>query len=314
MAHGCCKIDEHRMIIVGGHGHYAIPMSSGYIYAARIEQSTPLPNDMPEAQYDPCAVRNKDYMYVIGGRGTDADDSRPRNSLYRLSLVTYEWTVMASPMRTGRKGCAGILLGDYLYIFGGANGTYLASAERYSLVGNIWEDLPDMAAPRHWHCAVAALRKDIYILGGNGAGILEGFDTELLEWRIGVSLCDMPESRFSAAAVVLKDRYLVVIGGHCDERDDETAGCLIYDCLINRWSSTPAHLNMITARCGHSAALLDGKIVVAGGFCDGECISSMECIDAGDIFEYAPLDYPLPTQIFNRILELGKPHDDAGAA
>merc|ERR1712127_97361 len=115
-----------------------------------------------------------------------------------------------------------------------------------------------MAAERCGHCAVAALRNTIYILGDDYTRILEVFDTALLEWRTDASLCDMPELRNGAAAVVLKNRYLVVIGG-LDEEGEVTAGCLIYDCSINHWSSTLASMDMITARHDHTAAALDGK-------------------------------------------------------
>ena len=91
-----------------------------------------------------------------------------------------------------------------------------------------------------------------------------------------------------------------MIGGEGDE-GKATAGCLIYDCSINNWSSTPACMNMITARYLHTAAVLDGKIVVAGGS-GGRGLSSMECIGTRDILEYAPLDYPLPQTYFNQIL------------
>ena len=54
-------------------------------------------------------------------------------------------------------------------------------------------------------------------------------------------------------------------------------------------------MNMTTGRQGHTASLPDGKIVVAGGRVGGRSLLSMECIDAHDVLEYAPLDYSLPT-------------------
>ena len=148
------------------------------------------------------------------------------------------------------------------------------------------------------------MRNRIYVLGGHHTRVLEVFDTALLEWRAGASACDMPAMRYYAAAVVLKNRYLVMIGGRGVE-DGITAGCLIYDCSINRWSPTPVCMNMITAREDHTAAVLGGKIVVAGGY-NGQCLSSMECIESTYLLEYAPLDYPLPQIYFNQILQLGK--------
>ena len=88
--------------------------------------------------------------------------------------------------------------------------------------------------------------------------------------------------------------------------DHITAGYLIYNCSINHWSSTPVSMNTITARYSHTAAILDGKIVAAGGHDAFQYLSSMECIDAHDILlEYTPLDYPLSVEYFNQILQLG---------
>ena len=64
---------------------------------------------------------------------------------------------------------------------------------------------------------------------------------------------------------------------------------------------------MIKPRYQHTAAVLDGKIVVAGGRGrDNKVLASVECIDADALLEYAPLHYPLPTLLFNRILVISK--------
>ena len=81
MGHGCCGIDENRMIILGGENDgYAL--SSGFVYDKRTKQSTRLPNDMPSARSGFCAVANERYMYIIGG--LDADDNAVR---YHVSAV-----------------------------------------------------------------------------------------------------------------------------------------------------------------------------------------------------------------------------------
>ena len=103
---------------------------------------------------------------------------------------------------------------------------------------------------------------------------------------------------------------MVKIGG-LNEDGYATADCLIYDIWSKHWSLTPLSMDMLTSRAICSAAVLDGKIVVAGGMSGySRSLSSTEFIDIDDLLEYAPLHYPLPSLVFNRILEIGKPDDD----
>ena len=159
-------------------------------------------------------------------------------------------------------------------------------------------------ADRGRHCVISTTGSEIYIVGGDTCSV-DVFDTATLTWK---DLCELPEVRRCAAAVVLKNKYLVVIGGHDKYGYRVTASCLIYDIWCNRWSTTPASMDMIKARKHHTAAVLDGKIVVAGGLGqDGNVLASVECIDADALLEYAPLHYPLPKKLlFDRILEIGK--------
>ena len=72
---------------------------------------------------------------------------------------------------------------------------------------------------------------------------------------------------------------------------------------------------MLTPRFQFTAAVLDWKVVVAGGS-DGDRkpIPSAEFIDINDLLEYAPLHYPLPLLVFDRILEIGKADDNTDDA
>jgi len=66
-------------------------------------------------------------------------------------------------------------------------------------------------------------------------------------------------------------------------------------------------MNTCKPREYFTAAVLDGKIVVAGGV-DGrdQVLSPAGFIDIDNLLEYAPLHYPLPSLVFGRILEVGK--------
>merc|ERR1719215_2323442 len=212
-------------------------------------------------------------------------------------------------MGTARSFFAAALKDKYIYVFGGINDDNpngLSSAERYSIDNNTWEELADMPEERDRHCAVSTTGSEIYIVGGDTCSV-DVFDTASLSWKNPTYLRDMPEVRRDAAAVVLKNKYLVVIGGY-NNYGAVTASCLIYDIWCNRWSTTPVSMDMIEARYRHTVAVLDGKIVVAGGQDrDRNVLTSVECIDADDLLEYTPLHYPLPKKLlFDRILEIGK--------
>ena len=309
-AHGCCEVDKHRMIIVGGENAYAETLSSGMIYDARTELWTPLPNDMPEPLHSFGIAGNDKYVFVIGGMNARDGFS---NTVYRLSLETYKWTTMAL-MGTARRGFAAVRKGDYIYVFGGNSDSGSRLAERYSILNNIWESLPDMVEARCSHYAIAGSGDDIYIVGGDiGIDSLEIFDTASFLCETEATSHEIP-GRMYAVVVLLKDQYLVMIGGLNDDCGI-TAGCLVYDIWSKHWSVTPLSMDMITPRDDNfTAIVLDGKIVVSGGSNGGRRrILSSEYIGVDDLLEYAPLHYPLPSLVFNRILEIGRADGDSGS-
>jgi len=120
--------------------------------------------------------------------------------------------------------------------------------------------------------------------------------------------------RACAAAVLLKDRYLVVIGGRDDMQS--LASCSIYDCLLNGWRTAPSSMNILNGEFDLTgAAVLDEKIVlVSGSYTKRGCLSSMEYVGVDDLLRFAPVVYPIPTFYFNRILLIGKADivDDSG--
>eukprot|EP00816_Leptocylindrus_hargravesii_P002420 CAMPEP_0196804018 /NCGR_PEP_ID=MMETSP1362-20130617/3534_1 /TAXON_ID=163516 /ORGANISM="Leptocylindrus danicus, Strain CCMP1856" /LENGTH=137 /DNA_ID=CAMNT_0042175989 /DNA_START=19 /DNA_END=429 /DNA_ORIENTATION=- len=133
-----------------------------------------------------------------------------------------------APMATARHDFAAVLKEKYIYVFGGYNGSSLSSTERYSIANNTWEELPDMPkGSRDFHCAISTTGSEIYIVGG-GTRSVDVFDISSFSWKDPTYLRHMPEERWYAAAVLVKEKYLVVIGGR-DEDYAATASCLIYD-------------------------------------------------------------------------------------
>uniref|UniRef100_A0A7S2KXD3 Uncharacterized protein n=1 Tax=Leptocylindrus danicus TaxID=163516 RepID=A0A7S2KXD3_9STRA len=167
-------------------------------------------------------------------------------------------------------------------------------------------------------CAVTATGSDIYIFDGETSSqsvfggyyncSIDVFDTgSPFTWKTDINIRDMPDERYYATSVLLKGKYLVIIGGR-DKYGGLTASCFICDLSSNLWSSTPKSMDMIKARLYHTAEVLDGKIVVFSGSdqFNENILASMEFIEVDALLEYSPLHYPLPSWIFKRILEIGK--------
>eukprot|EP00814_Leptocylindrus_danicus_P005026 CAMPEP_0116024614 /NCGR_PEP_ID=MMETSP0321-20121206/12438_1 /TAXON_ID=163516 /ORGANISM="Leptocylindrus danicus var. danicus, Strain B650" /LENGTH=270 /DNA_ID=CAMNT_0003496411 /DNA_START=290 /DNA_END=1102 /DNA_ORIENTATION=- len=261
---------------------------------------------MPVALGGCSVVADAKYAYVIGGVN--------ENFVPDLVLETLEWTIMA-PMSRLRKNCAAVLRGKYIYVFGGFHEAWLVSVERYSIAENSWQDLSDM--PRKHYCShpsAVIFDKDIYIMGS--LKVLDIFDTVSLMWKAGEDPSrKFPKSASAITAVALKNRFLVVICGWKGQIGSIRRSCYIYDRIFNFWAKMPAALNINFSRTGHTAAVLDGKIVVFGGS-DNRYLSasSIEFIDVDNLLDCVPLTYPLPSFYFNRILILEKDGGNQGKA
>jgi len=292
------------MIIVGGTDvKTKRRLSSGAIFDSRTQQWKDLLNNMPVALSSCCAVANAEYAYVIGGEGQPTNYN-PVNVLYRLSLKTLKWTTMA-PMRRARLYFAAVLRENYIYVFGGYDGEHwVVSAERYSIVDNSWEELPNMPRQRRGHSA-CLLGKDIFLVGGYDY-VSDVFDTVSLRWETGENPRNVPVMTGYVAAAGLKGRYLVMIVGR-DPQPSSLRSCFIYDSIFNCWSETPASMKMVEGRSLPTPSkifVMDGNIVV---FCGGlQGFDSIEFINVDALLEYAPLIYQFPPFYFNQILVLGK--------
>merc|ERR1712232_605763 len=74
------------------------------------------------------------------------------------------------PMLQGRLGHAAAVLEDagdkFIYVCGGSDGSVtMASAERFDISKQIWEELPPMGVPRLGH-ACAVVNGRVYAIGG----------------------------------------------------------------------------------------------------------------------------------------------------
>ena len=236
----------------------------------------------------PTAVEVNGYIYVIGGVNDDQGGGTPLNTVERASISPDgslgAWQVLTATLNTGRRGAASVVVGDYLYVVGGASGPWglstLNSVERSRINPDAslgaWEVLTATMNSERGALGLAAYGGYLYALGGY---LDTGMSLETLssvekagispDGTLGAWTSETPLTcgRLESSAVIVSNT-LIVIGGWaymnssaCPVETNEigTGGTL------GPWSVTsPASVD----RPGVSAAVYNQSIYVVGGHAD----------------------------------------------
>lgn len=124
--------------------------------------------------------------------------------------------------------------------------------------------LPGLVQPRKAYVSVQLPDGQILVTGGvrlfENVSSTELFDPASRTWT---QSGDLSIGRTDAAAVVLQDGRVMVLGGENRDHLDPLASTEIWDPATGQWSAGP-HMN--EARTGHTATVLeDGRVFVFGG-------------------------------------------------
>jgi len=158
-------------------------------------------------------------LVVIGGQGHSkasysSDDSVILSSMERLEPEKGVWELLPH-MPTPRKGCAGVVVGEELYVIGGQGLDGPCDAvEVYNPWTGYWRVGPSLLYPRSSCTALPLLvkgRHKIVVVGG-GDGHVQLLDTALQSWEEWPSL---GYPRAGCALLLLND-YLYVVGGEAE--------------------------------------------------------------------------------------------------
>ncbi|HEX5609725.1 MAG TPA: kelch repeat-containing protein [Solirubrobacterales bacterium] len=221
-------------------------------------------------------------LYLAGGY-LNGDDAT--NSLWRYDPVANDWQELP-PMGLARGGAGTAVVGDKLYVAGGAPQTFgvaltgspYGRLEIYDFASETWSTGPDMPVPRH-HTVAIGLGGKLYVAGGR-AGLLDTnndtppsaefdrFDPVKDAW---VRLPQMPLGA-GFVGITTAAGKVVIVGGEDQQHWEDGGGwaspsAWAFDPRTNRWQRLP---DLHIERRGFGAATTGGRVyALMGSYCPG---------------------------------------------
>jgi N-acetylneuraminic acid mutarotase len=215
---------------------------------------------IPQAVNHAAAAAYRGDLYVVGGYASAHGLAGETDALWRYDPAADRWTKLRSAP-TARGALAAGVVGDRLYVAGGARGgTALATLEIYDLRRRRWSRGPSLPTARE-HLAGAVHGGAFYVLAGRAGGlnnvrVAERYVPARRRWE---RLPPMRKARSGIAAATVSGR-VVVVGG------EESAGTIVevesFDPRTRRWRSEP---RLPTPRHGLGAVAYRGQVLVLAG-------------------------------------------------
>lgn len=258
--------------VVGGYTEGGAPTAAAERYDTAHDRWQ-LVAPMPVALNHAAAVSHGGALYVAGGytgapfslgmpSGGPADASR---DLWRYEPGSDTWSRMP-PAPTARGGAAAAVIGDELYLAGGADELLpLTSFEIFDFTTRTWRRGPDLPLATE-HVSGASHGGDFYVLGGRPA-YGRGVYATAFRYRPGAGrwerVADMRRGRAGFAAVG-SCAGPVVYGG--EDPGSSPSGTIAeverYDPRMDRWEPLP---DMRSPRHGLGGAAAGGRAYALEG-------------------------------------------------
>jgi len=164
---------------------------------------------LPGAKASLSLVSVNDRLYALGG-----EDGAP--GLFVYDPETQSWNAAEAPDEINRRGAAAVVLGDEIWLIGGArNGQATSRVDVYHTLSQTWRRAPDLPEPRAGHAA-AVLDGAVHVFGGRSADMRRTLASHVAlnagseTWE---SLSDMPAARTEAGVVSVNGAIWLIGGG-----------------------------------------------------------------------------------------------------
>ncbi|KAL3520858.1 hypothetical protein ACH5RR_019007 [Cinchona calisaya] len=200
----------------------------------------------------------------------------------RSQVKTHYW-VRASPSDFGgtlprpRSGHTAVNIGkSKVVVFGGlVNKKFLNDIIVYDIENRLWfqpqcsgsgSDGQVGPSPRAFHIAVA-IDCHLFIFGGRSGGKRLGdfwvLDTDIWQWSELTSFGDLPSPRDFAAASAIGNRKIIMYGGWDGKK--WLSDVYVLDTISLEWMELSVSGALPPPRCGHTATMVEKRLLVYGG-------------------------------------------------
>jgi hypothetical protein len=281
--------------------------------------STSTPRPVPRERHTAVRCGSTNQMAVFGGR------TNPYTALDDCWLFDADqslWTPLqfdGAPRPAGRYRHAACWTHRGLLIHGGCTSLadYSSEADKndddrvcddmwlleHDVVQNRWQWRQlncsgQQPTARHSH-TLSTVGNTVYLFGGFERGgvwsnpsdtALYSFNVDSCEWQIVDCVGTKPASRYSASAVSVDDRYLIMVGG-CSVDDPQFNQMSVFDTEQRRWHR-PAIALPAVMLCKHAVAIVQNQLLIMGGgalcFSFGACFNDVVALNIirGDHLEF----------------------------
>ncbi len=212
-----------------------------------------------------------------------------------------KWTIGGEIPEDRRRGAAGaVVYNEKIYLINGIINGHTSGwvnwLDEYDPYSNTWKKLPNSPVARD-HFQAAVKSDQLYVAGGRRSGSAEtGFagtvkqtnvyDFKTQKWEV---LADIPTPRAGTAAVIFKNKY-IVIGGESDKQEVAHNEVEALDPDSKSWETlTPLQ----TGRHGTQAVTFQNHIITGAGSGNrggGPELTSFEILSSDGSHE---IDYPI---------------------
>jgi hypothetical protein len=273
---GAALLPDGRVLVVGGNSGSG-DLKTAEVFDPKTNTFSPLGVTMNSIRMAPSTASLPDGRVLIAG-GYNGSVDEASAEVYNPGAGTFS---PIGPMPSPRAGAATASLPDGSVLLAGGydNGTYLDTSLIFNPATNTFSTAPNLPDHPYGSAAAPISGGRILVAGGYANPPDLYLDRALLfDGSAFTATGSLPTHTYAPAAAPMPQGRALVAGGYDDAIGDDLPRALIFDPASGSFSS--AGIGNLLHKREEAAAveLQDGRVLVAGGYADGDAINTAEVL------------------------------------